>query len=66
MKFASPGNAGRGGGGSAGNLLRSRDGLDQGEMLPKHVTLIDVCGSVSAHAHTHTHTHRFEALCNRM
>lgn len=38
------------------NLLRSRDGLDQGEMLPKHVTLIDVCGSVSAQTHTHTHT----------
>lgn len=62
MKFASPGNPGGGGGGSAGNLLRSRDGLDQGEMLPKHVTLIDVCGSVS----THTHTHRFEALSDRM
>lgn len=50
MKLASPGNAGRGGV-QLRNLLRSRDGLDQGEMLPKHVTLIDVCGSVSAHTH---------------
>jgi len=52
VKLASPGNAG--GGVQLRNLLRSRDGLDQGEMLPKHVTLIDVCGSVSTHTHRHT------------
>jgi len=55
VKLASPGNAG--GGIQLRNLLRSRDGLVQGEMLPKHVALIDLCGSVSSHMYAHTHTH---------
>lgn len=65
MKLASPGNAR---GVQLRNLLRSRDELDQGEMLLKRVTLIDLCGSVSARMRTHTHTqkHCFETTCDRM
>jgi hypothetical protein len=63
VKLASPESAGGGLGlVQLRNLLRSRDGLDQGEMLSKHVTLIDVCGSVSAHTHTHIHIHIYTAL----